>query len=386
MRSLVLILAALTAGIFVGRSAAPRAEATATTEAGAQAGATDPRPAADGAPGTLTPVERPPVPDGLDASEQRDIAIFREAAHSVVSITSLALRRDFFSRNVFEIPQGTGSGFIWDNDGHVVTNYHVIERGNRFSVTLADQSVWDAPVIGAAPNKDLAVLKIDAPKEVLQGLRVGGSSDLVVGQRVLAIGNPFGLDQTLTVGVVSALGRELQSPGGRLVRDLIQTDAAINPGNSGGPLLDSSGRLIGVNTAIYSPSGASAGIGFAVPVDTVAALVPQLIEHGHPIQPGIGIVPLEDRYTRSLGIDGVVIRDVDPGSPADRAGLRSLRTDSRGRIRLGDRIVQVEDTPVKSTDDMIYAFERVGVGQRVTLTVADEAGQRQVELELVALE
>jgi S1-C subfamily serine protease len=211
--------------------------------------------------------ESVPLPEGLSADEQRVIEIFRQASDSVVFITSIARRRDWFTLNVFEIPQGNGSGFVWDDQGHIVTNDHVIEAGDVFAVTLADRTSWDAEVTGRAPDKDLAVLRIKAPADKLKPIGVGTSRNLIVGQRVLAVGNPFGLDHSLTVGVVSALGRELQASNGRTIRNVIQTDAAINPGNSGGPLMDSSGRLIGVNSAIYSPSGAFAGIGFAVPVD-----------------------------------------------------------------------------------------------------------------------
>jgi S1-C subfamily serine protease len=322
----------------------------------------------------------------ITPEERRDIEVFRRASGSVAFITSVALRRDFFSMDVMQIPQGSGSGFVWDRDGHVVTNFHVISEGQRFKVTLADQSEWDAEVIGTAPDKDLAVLKIDAPPDKLAPLRLGESADLLVGQRVLAIGNPFGLDQTLTIGVVSALGRELRSPTGRTIRDVIQTDAAINPGNSGGPLLDSSGRLIGVNTAIFSPSGASAGIGFAVPVDAVRALVPQLIAHGRPVQPGIGIVPLSDRWAARLGVEGVVIRDVTAGGPADKAGLVGLSQSRSGRIVLGDVILAVDGKPVASLDELLDAFDAAGVGAQLTLTVLRDEETRQVTVTLADLD
>ncbi len=327
-----------------------------------------------------------PIPAELTAEERRDIEVFRAASASVAYITSVALRRDFFTMNIFEIPQGSGSGFVWDRDGHVVTNYHVIQDASAVRVTLADQSEWDARIVGVAPDKDLAVLRVEAGPEHLLPLPLGSSARLLVGQRVLAIGNPFGLDHSLTVGVVSALGRELRSPSGRLIRDVIQTDAAINPGNSGGPLLDSAGRLVGINTAIYSPSGASAGIGFAVPVDTVANLVPQLIRYGRPIQPGIGIVPVADRYAQRLGIQGVIIRSVNPNSPAQRAGLEGLATSRSGRLLLGDVITAVNGKPVQSVDDLLHAFEQKGVGARVTLQVEREGRQRQVSVTLVALE
>lgn len=321
----------------------------------------------------------------LTSQEERDIAIFRDSRPSVVFISKIALQRDYFSLDVFAIPQGTGSGFLWDRKGHVVTNYHVISQGDRFTVALGDQE-WEARLIGVAPNKDLAVLKIDAPSEVLNPLRIGRSGDLLVGQRVLAIGNPFGLDHTLTVGVVSALGRELSSPGGLPIRDVIQTDAAINPGNSGGPLLDSSGRLIGVNTAIYSPSGGSSGIGFAVPVDTVSELVPQLITHGKPVRPGIGVDLVADRLATRLRVRGVIVRSVVPGGPAARAGILGLQQSRRGKVRLGDVIVAVGDESVKNLEDLILAFEEIGVGGVAQLTLERDGRQRDVELQLIPIE
>jgi len=320
--------------------------------------------------------------DELMPDERRDIEVFRRAAPSVVYINSIAMRQNPLSFDVAKIPQGTGSGFVWDRNGHVVTNFHVTEAGQELSVVLADRSEWPARVVGVAPDKDLAVLKIDAPADKLTPLPVGGSSDLLVGQRVYAVGNPFGLDNTLTVGVVSALGRELQSPSGRTIRDVIQTDAAINPGNSGGPLIDSRGRLIGVNTAIYSPSGANAGIGFSVPVDTVKRLVPQLIATGRAVQPGIGISILSDDLARRSEVEGVVIRSVQPNGPAARAGLEGLRRTQRGWA-LGDLIVAVNGKPVKTIDEMAQVFEDAGVGGVVTLTVARDGKERAVELELV---
>ncbi|MEM7350595.1 MAG: trypsin-like peptidase domain-containing protein [Acidobacteriota bacterium] len=326
-------------------------------------------------------------PTGLSTQEERDIAVFREISQAVVFISKIALRRDFFSLNIFEIPQGTGSGFVWDDEGHIVTNYHVIEDGDRFKVTLGEED-FDATRVGVAPRKDLAVLKIQAPPEVLKKIPLGSSSNLMVGQRVLAIGNPFGLDQSLTIGVVSALGRELKSPVGFPIRDVIQTDAAINPGNSGGPLLDSAGRLIGVNTAIFSPSGASAGIGFAVPVDTVRELVPQLIAHGRPVQPGIGVVLVEDRLAARVGVEGVIVQDVSRGGPADQAGIEGLRRDRRGRVvSLGDVIVAVNGNRVSSLQDLVIAFEDIGVGGVAQLTLERaRRQQRTVEVTLVPIE
>ena len=335
--------------------------------------------------GLLGAAELPRLPSGLDGEERRQIEIFRRSSRSVVNITTVALRRSFFSLDVFEVPRGIGSGFIWDRKGHVVTNYHVIEGGDSFSVTLPDGQTWDAEVVGIAPAKDLAVLRVGVDPETLVPAELGSSTPLAVGQRVLAIGNPFGLDLSLTVGVVSALGRELWAPNGRTIRDVIQTDAAINPGNSGGPLLNSLGRVIGVNSAIYSPSGASAGIGFAVPIDIVRRLVPQMIEHGHPVRPGIGIVPLSTRLARRYGLEGVVVREVRPGGPAARAGVVGIhRVDGQGV--LGDQIVSVDGVPVEDTDGLLHVFERKGVGTEVTLELFRAGQEREVKLELEAIE
>jgi S1-C subfamily serine protease len=319
----------------------------------------------------------------LMPEERRTIDIFRRARPSVVFITSVALRRDLFTLDVQQIPSGTGSGFVWDREGHVVTNFHVIQQGDAFSVTLADQSEWDARVIGTAPDKDLAVLKIRAPRERLTPLMPGTSRTLLVGQHVYAVGNPFGLDHSLTTGVVSALGRELRSPSGRRIRDVIQTDAAINPGNSGGPLLDSGGRLIGVSTAIFSPTGASAGIGFAVPVDAVTRLVPQLITRGRAIVAGIGATFIPERFNAAVGVkEGVAVADVQPDGPAAKAGLTGAHLTRSRRVVLGDRIVAVDGRPVRSEDDLRDAFEAAGVGAIVTLTVVHQTVRRDVRLSL----
>lgn len=328
----------------------------------------------------------PPIPQELTPSEVRDIEVFRRASNSVVFITSIALQRDFFSFDVQQIPQGSGSGFVWDDQGHIVTNFHVIAQGSLFQVALADQSEWEGTVIGKAPEKDLAILKISASKERLTPLPVGKSSELLVGQRVLAVGNPFGLDHSLTVGVVSALGRQLSSPNGRTIRDVIQTDAAINPGNSGGPLLDSSGRLIGVNTAIYSPSGTSAGIGFAIPVDTVNRLVPQLITNGRASVAGIGIQvhPALERYARQAGIEGVIVYAVVQGSPAERAGLEGIRAVRGRRITPGDIIIAADGKPVRSYEALLDVFDHVGEGKDVTLTVVRDGKERQVRVTVIA--
>ena len=254
----------------------------------------------DGAPEAVPRAVAPRGP--LTSEEHANIEIFRRASPSVVHITSLGMQRDLFSLRVQEVPRGTGTGFVWDERGHIVTNFHVIQDANGAKVTLADQSSWDAELVGTFPGRDLAVLRIKAPRDKLPPIAIGSSRDLQVGQRVYAIGNPFGLDQTLTVGIVSALNREIESFGGRTIRGVIQTDAAINPGNSGGPLLDSAGRLIGINSQIASPSGASAGIGFAIPVDEVNRVVPRLIRDGRFVRPSIGVGAGSAELQRALGL------------------------------------------------------------------------------------
>ncbi|HEY5960661.1 MAG TPA: trypsin-like peptidase domain-containing protein, partial [Polyangiaceae bacterium] len=297
--------------------------------------------AKDTAPGTavanpatasasVAPVIATPVPQLSPTSRTEDerntVAVFARAARSCVFVTQRQTVMDFFGGTAHEIPAGSGSGFIWDTDGHVVTNFHVIADAQRLTVTLNNQETFIAKVIGAEPRKDIAVLRIDAPKEALLAIdRHAGKVDLEVGQKVIAIGNPFGLDQTLTTGVISALGRQVDGIGGVKIREMIQTDAAINPGNSGGPLLDSTGRLIGMNTMIYSRSGASAGIGFAVPGPTIARVVPQLIKFGKVEQVGLGVeIDPQQRIEQRLGMRGIVVIATVPGSSAAKVGLRGL--------------------------------------------------------------
>jgi S1-C subfamily serine protease len=321
----------------------------------------------------------------LAAEEQATIALFRLTSPSVVYITTVALRRDIFNLNLFEIPQGSGSGFIWDEDGHIITNYHVIQDASKAKVTLADQSVWDAKLVGISPSKDLAVLAIEAPRHLLKPLAVGTSHDLLVGQNVFAIGNPFGLDQTLTTGIISALGREIKAENGRTITGVIQNDAAINPGNSGGPLLDSAGRLIGVNTAIFSPSGSSAGIGFAVPVDTVNRVVPQLIRYGRVVRPGLGIRIADDATARRLHLPGVLIMQNEAGGAAEAAGLQGTRWDDRGGLILGDIIVGLDSTPVRTSDDLLNALETHQVGDTVQLDIIRDKQRKRFSITLQAV-
>lgn len=323
-----------------------------------------------------------PVFAALTEDERNNITVFGGASDSVVFVTNTRYRRDFFSFNVYETPQGSGSGFVWDESGTIVTNYHVIQQADRITITLSDNSTWQAKVVGRAPEKDLAVLKIDAPADKLKPLLRGDSSDLQVGRKVLAIGNPFGLDTTLTVGVVSALGREIKSVSGRRIRDVIQTDAAINPGNSGGPLLNSAGALIGVNTAIFSPSGASAGVGFAIPVNTVIKTVTQLIEHGRIVRPILGIETAPDSWAKRYGIRGVVVVAVTRGLPAAEAGLEGIRRRRSGDLLLGDVIIGINGESIETGDDLMEVLERHKSGDRVAVTTqrGEEVLQFKVRL------
>jgi len=343
---------------------------------------------ADGA-GLLDPraVPRSITPRGdLAAEEKTTISLFRQASPSVVNITTIAVQRDLFTLNLYQIPEGTGSGFVWDGGGNIITNFHVIQNADAAQVTLADQSSWKAQVVGVAPDKDLAVLRIDVPSSRLRPIPIGASKDLQVGQKVFAIGNPFGLDQTLTTGVISALGREIESVTRRPIQGVIQSDAAINPGNSGGPLLDSAGRLIGVNTAIYSPSGASAGIGFAIPVDTVNRIVPELIRYGKVIRPGIGVQIAEEQLAERLGVSGVLIVEVLPGSAAAKAGLRPTRRERSGRVRLGDVIVALDGKKVQTPNDLFLALEKYRVGDVVDVSLLRDGKTVQAKVRLEAIQ
>ncbi len=330
--------------------------------------------------GRLDPDAQPRVVTArgdLAEDEKNTIDIFRNSSPSVVYITTIALRRNLFSLNVYEIPQGTGSGFVWDREGRIVTNYHVIGDANRIEVTLADHTTWKGVLVGAAPDKDIAVLQIKAPTDKLHPLAIGASDNLLVGQKVFAIGNPFGLDQTITAGIVSALGREIKSATDRAIHNVIQTDAAINPGNSGGPLLDSAGRLIGVNTAIYSPSGGSAGIGFAVPVSEVNLVVPQIIRHGRVVKPGLGVTLANEQLARDLEVKGVLIIQVLPGTGAAKAGLRGTRQ-VRGGLILGDVIEAVGGNTISDYNEMRDELERFKVGEEVELTIL--RGDRSIKV------
>ncbi|MEY4583120.1 MAG: hypothetical protein RL701_7823 [Pseudomonadota bacterium] len=326
-------------------------------------------------PRVITPRE------DLGTGEKARIALFERTWRSVVHITTLAIRSDPFRLNVLEVPSGTGSGFVWDNLGHIVTNYHVIKGASHARVTLADHRTLEAQLVGVSPRNDLAVLRVVGLPANLPALPLGTSHDLVVGQDVIAIGSPFGFDYTLSTGVISGLGREIQGAGGLPILGAIQTDAAINPGNSGGPLMDSSGRLVGINTMIFSPSGASAGVGFAVPADTVARVVPELITYHQEIRPVLGVELADDAVTARLGLPGALVRDVEPASPAEQVGIQPTRIDARtGQITLGDVIVDLDGQKLRNASDLFLMLEKhkpgdtatVGVlrnGERRTLTV-----------------
>ncbi len=327
-------------------------------------------------------IERRPViaRGALAPQEQTTIALFERTRPSVVSITTERRVRDPFFRRALEVPRGSGSGFVWDDEGHIVTNSHVIEGASSAFVGLADGRMLRARLVGQAPSHDLAVLKIDPGLDPPPPIPVGESSSLQVGQSVLAIGNPFGLDWTLTTGVVSALDRELPTRGGRTIEGLIQTDAAINPGNSGGPLIDSSGRLIGVNTAIVSPSGSSAGIGFSVAVDRVNQVVPQLIATGVYRPPFLGIQHDEriNVLARRNGLSGVLVLGTEPGSPASLAGLRPAQWTSVGSLQPGDIIVAIDGRPIEGSVDLVDALDAYAPGDEITLRILRDGGEIDV--------
>jgi S1-C subfamily serine protease len=317
--------------------------------------------------------------------EQNSVEVFKALAPSVVFVTQKQLRRDSWSRRTAEVKAGTGTGFVWDTRGHIVTNFHVINKGSSFEVTLYDGTTLPATFVGGDPSKDLAVLKIDTRK-TLKPISVPPANATVdVGQKAIAIGNPFGFDHTLTVGVISATGRAMPGFGGIEIRDMLQTDAAINPGNSGGPLLDSRGQLIGVNTMISSKSGSSAGVGFAVPVSAVRRSVPDIIRYGEVKRAGLGISLVDDKLARANGVEGIVIAKVQRGTPAAKAGLRGLQ-ERRGEVFLGDVITAVGKYPVQDFDQLHNALARFQVGDEVALTIRRDDKPQQVRLKLMQLQ
>ncbi|MCB0665161.1 MAG: trypsin-like peptidase domain-containing protein [Saprospiraceae bacterium] len=318
----------------------------------------------------------------LSDQEITTIDLFEDAAPSVTYINTSTYRQDYWTRDITEIPQGSGSGFVWDKEGHIVTNFHVIEDADKATVTLSDQTTWEADLVGYAREKDLAILRIKVPREQLVPIPIGTSGDLLVGQSVYAIGNPFGLDQTLTTGIISALGREIKSRAGVPIRDVIQTDAAINPGNSGGPLLDSQGRLIGVNTAIYSPSGAYAGIGFSIPVDQVNWVVSDLIKYGKVRRPTLGVELLSQSIVSRAGLEGAVVSDVQSGSAAANAGIQPIGRNRRGEIVLGDIIVGVNEEKIKNNADLLLSLEKYKSGDEIEVVVLRGEETKKIKLVL----
>ena len=304
----------------------------------------------------------------LTSDERNNIKIFSDVSPSVVYVTNRQVVRQRFSFNAMEVPRGSGTGFVWDDEGLIVTNYHVIHGAHKVLITLHNGQTYEAENVGVAPEKDIALLRIDAPDAALRPIALGNSSNLAVGRKVLAIGNPFELDTTLTVGVVSALGREIKSLDNRTIKDVIQTDAAINPGNSGGPLLDSMGNLVGVNTSIISPSGANAGIGFAIPVNTVKLIVPQLLAHGRLYRPILGIEVLPEPWARRFRVKGVAIMSVQNGLPASKAGMEGIWEDQRRNIHLGDVIIAVDEEPVVNEDSLLSLLEKYKPGDQVNVT------------------
>ncbi len=337
------------------------------------------RPAA--APAQAEPQEQ--ILAKLTEDERNTIEIVKKNKNSVVYVTNIQLVRDFWYGSEEKMPRGSGSGFVWDDKGHIVTNFHVIEDGVEFLVTLPNQEQRQAKLVGKEESKDIAVLELQGSPNGLSPITSGSSRDLLVGQKVVAIGNPFGFDYTVTKGIVSALGRKILGAGGVSIPNMIQTDASINPGNSGGPLLNSSGELIGMNTMIVSPSGASSGVGFAVPVDIIKKTVPELIRYGKVQHPGLGVTFLPDQYARRADVQGVVIMEVQTGSAAYEAGLRGLNRDRYGRTYINDVITAVDKTTVKSYDDLFSSLENYKIGDTVTLTVVRSDKSRQVPLQLI---
>jgi S1-C subfamily serine protease len=319
----------------------------------------------------------------LSDLEKSTIDLFKAASPAVVHVTNLAETRSPFSLNAQQVERGLGSGFVWDDQGHIVTNYHVIEGANLARVTFQDGSSYETSEMAVYPDKDMAVLHISAPKSRLTPIPVGSSHDLQVGQSAFAIGNPYGLDHTLTTGIISALGREITSPNERAIRGVIQTSAAINPGNSGGPLLDSSGRLIGMNTAILSKSGTFGGIGFAIPVDEINRVVPQLVSHGKVVRPRLGVQVAEDQVARQVGVkEGALVVRVFPGSPAETAGLLGVQQDDEGRVVLGDIITAIDDKPIKAGKDLFGVLEEYKPGDTVTVTFLRNGKKQQTKATL----
>jgi S1-C subfamily serine protease len=319
--------------------------------------------------------------------EKNLIDVYKNSVPSVVNVTNIQTVGNPFFGFVEKIPAGQGSGFVWDNDGHIVTNFHVVDNGEDFKINFYnDKKSYKAKIVGVSPRHDIAVVKLIEKPKTINPIKVGKSSELNVGQYSVAIGNPFGLDHSMSVGIISALGRKILGVGNVKIHDMIQTDAAINQGNSGGPLMNSSGEVIGMNTMIFSPSGGNAGLGFAVPIDTINRIVPQLIANGKIVRPSLGIQVLPDQTKeRFFGEKGVAIEAVVDGSPADRSGLRGMSRDRRGRLFMGDLILKIDKKEVNSFDEIVHAIENYKVGDTVDVKVRRDDKDKTFKVKLEAL-
>ena len=322
-------------------------------------------------------------------NEKNSISVFQNTADSVVNVSNMRITRSFFDMDATEVQSGMGSGWVWDKNGYVVTNYHVVDGGDSFLVSFKDdKKQYRAKFVGGEPKKDIAVLKLEEMPKDLKPITIGESKGLLVGQKTLAIGNPLGLDHTLTQGIVSALDRKIPGYGGVSISGMIQTDASINPGNSGGALLDSQGKLIGMNTMIFNAGGSqsSAGLGFAIPVDTIKSVVPQIIKFGKVIRPGLGIAILEDAYARRYGIDqGVMIKYVDPKGPSAKAGLRGITRDRRGQYYFGDIILEINGNKIKTFDDLYSTIDSYKIGDKVKLKYLRDNKEKSAEVTLIQI-
>ncbi len=322
-------------------------------------------------------------------SEKNTVSIFERNVKSVVNVSNIRIARSgwWFHSEEMEVPAGAGSGFVWDDQGHIVTNYHVIANGDSFVISFhKDKETYEAKVVGAFPQKDIAVLKLKKKPKKLYPIIPGLSKNLRVGQKAMAIGNPFGLDHTMTSGIISATDRRIRGIANVTISGMIQTDCSINPGNSGGPLYDSQGQVIGMNTMIYSASGSSAGVGFSVPVDTIKNIVPQIIKHGKVKRPGLGIGLLEERLKYHFGIEkGIVIKYVDPKSPAAKAGLEGMSRNQRGQYLLGDIIIKIDGKEVNNYDEIFNVLDNYNVGDTVQLTFKRGNALKKTKLKLMEI-
>ncbi len=325
----------------------------------------------------------------LIENEKNTISIVSESVHSVVNVSSVAVARTLWHFDPIEIPTGAGSGFVWDNKGHIVTNFHVVESARRNGSFLIsfhkDKKQYKAELVGAEPKYDIAVLKLKEIPKSLSPIKVSDSTSLQVGQKPVAIGNPFGMDHTVTAGIISALGRKIEGIGGVKIHGMIQTDASINPGNSGGPLLNSRGRLIGMNTVIFSKSGSSAGIGFAIPSNIIIRTVPQLITHGQVIRPGLGIGVFPDHIQADFD-KGLIIRSTISGGPAEVAGLQGIRRDRWGKPKLGDIILEVDGQKIRSFDDIFHVLDKHKIGDKVEVHYLRGNAKRKVTVTLTRID